>query len=273
MASTRAFVQRHWQRALRVREKFRFSEEAFHLVLAGMVGVMGGLVNLGFHWCIDLAEKLFFQRTGDPAELAAESGFWQRLLTPAMGGLAAGLVLYWGLRLAGKQGSTNILEVVATSDGRLPFRSAIVKAISSLLSIGSGESVGREGAITQLAATFGSKWGQICGWQPYRLRLLTACGAASGISAAYNAPIAGAVFAALIVVGNFSMNLFAPLVFSSVVASIVSRIFFGMTPCYVVPTFDFTSLAKLPWFLVLGVLTGIMGAVFLILLPVESGCF
>ena len=70
-------------------------------------------------------------------------------------------------------------------------------------------------------------------WPPYRLRLLVGCGAASGIAAAYNAPIAGAVFASLIVLGNFSMNLFAPLVFSSVIAAMVSRSFFGIKPWYV----------------------------------------
>ncbi len=226
----RALSKKHWQRALRIREKVRFSEEAFHLVLAGCVGVIGGLVNLAFHMCINGAERLFLGSTGDPTEVAANSSIWLRVLTPTAGGLCAGLVLYWGLRLAGKQRSSNIMEVVATSDGRLPLRTSLVKAASSLLTIGSGGSIGREGAITQLAATFASKWGQLAKWQPYRLRLLTACGAASGISAAYNAPIAGAVFAALIVLGNFSMTLFAPLVFSSVVASMVSRSFSGSRP-------------------------------------------
>jgi len=263
MAKARALSKKHWQRALRIREKVRFSEEAFHLVLAGGVGVIGGLVNLAFHMCINGTERLFLGSTGDPAEVAANSSIWLRLLTPTMGGLCAGLVLYWGLRLAGKQGSSNIMEVVATSDGKLPLRTALVKAASSLVTIGSGGSIGREGAITQLAATFASKWGQLARWQPYRLRLLTACGAASGISAAYNAPIAGAVFAALIVLGNFSMTLFAPLVFSSVVASMVSRSFFGLEPWYNVPRFDFTSLTKLPWFLVLGLLSGAAGSVFL----------
>jgi chloride channel protein, CIC family len=90
-------------------------------------------------------------------------------------------------------------------------------------------------------------------WQPYRLRLLVACGAAAGMAAAYNAPVAGAVFAAQIVLGNFSMNLFAPLVFASVVATMVSRSFFGIDPWYEVPTYvDFTSMRQLPWFLVLG---------------------
>lgn len=263
VAGTRAWSRQHWQRALRIREKVRISEETIHLVLAGCVGVIGGFVNLGFHACINVSETLFLHRVGDPVELAAESSTWQKLLVPTFGGLAAGLALFFGLRLAGKQRSSNLLEVVATSDGRLPFRAALVKALSSLLSIGSGASIGREGAITQLAATFASKWGQLARWQPYRLRLLTACGAAAGISAAYNAPIAGAVFSSLIVLGNFSMNLFAPLVLSSVVASMLSRSFFGMEPWYQVEPFNITHLSQLPWFLVLGILTGVMGAMFL----------
>ncbi len=263
VAKMHAVARRHWQRALRIREKVKFSEESFHLVLAGGVGVIGGLVNLGFHYCIEISQRLFLHRQGEPAELAAQSSFWERLLIPSLGGLVAGMVLYWGLRLVGKQGSSNILEVVVSSDGRLPLRTTLVKALSSLLSIGSGAAIGREGAITNLAATFASKWGQLMHWQPYRLRLLVACGAASGISAAYNAPIAGAVFAALIVLGNFSMNLFGPVVFASVVASMVSRSFFGMKPLYEVPQFDFSGLGNLPWFVVLGLITGFMGALFL----------
>jgi CIC family chloride channel protein len=273
MATVHAFLRRHWQGALRVREKLYINEETFHLILAGGVGVVGGLVNLVFHICIAVVQRVFLHRTGDLSDLAEGLNYAQRLLIPTLGGLVAGLILYFGLRLVGNQGSSNIMEVVATSDGRLPFRTALVKAASSLVSIGSGESIGREGAITQLAATFASKWGQLMKWQPYRLRLLTACGAASGISAAYNAPIAGAVFAALIVLGNFSMNLFAPLVFSSVVASMVSRSFFGMQPLYEVPKFDFTSLTQLPWFLILGIVTGGMGAAFLKMLQWSEETF
>src|SRR5204863_2376950 len=104
--------------------------------------------------------------------------------------------------------------------------------------------------IVQLSATLSSKWGQFAKWPPYRLRLLVGCGAASGIAAAYNAPIAGSVFAALVVLGNFSMNLFAPLVFASVVATMVSRSFFGIKPWYTVPAVDFSVTSmQLPWFL------------------------
>jgi H+/Cl- antiporter ClcA/CBS domain-containing protein len=260
------FFRRHWQRALRIRERFIFSEEAFHLVLAGGVGVIGGLVNLFFYHATESVKILFLRQAGDPVEVAEIMAGWQRVITPALGGLGAGLVLYWGLRLAGPQRSSNLLEVVVAGDGRLPLRSAIIKFISSLITIGSGGSIGREGGIVQLAATIASKWGQLAKWHPYRLRLLVGCGAASGISAAYNAPISGAVFAALIVLGNFSMAMFAPLVFASVVATMVSRSFFGIRPWYTVPTFEFTSLTQLPWFLCLGIVAGAMGAAFLKLL-------
>src|SRR6185436_4289659 len=103
----------------------------------------------------------------------------------------------------------------------------------------------------QLSAALSSKAGQLAGWPPYRLRLMVACGAAAGIAAGCNAPIAGAVFAAQIVLGNFSMNLFAPLVVSSVIASIVSRTFFGNRLWYEAPVFEFTQLTQLPWFLLL----------------------
>lgn len=263
---SRRWLQQNWRRVLCWRERLVLSEEAFHLMLAGGVGVIGGLTNLFFYTCIEVVQGLALHRTGDLVEIAEVFHPWQRLIYPALGGLAAGLVLQWGLRLVGKQGSSNLLEVVVAGDGRLPFRSAAVKAVSSMISIGTGASIGREGAITQLTSTLASKWGQFAKWQPYRLRLLVACGASAGMAAAYNAPIAGAVFAALIVLGNFSMSLFAPLVFASVVATMVSRTFFGMAPWYEVPEFNFTELRQLPWFLLLGVVAGAVGAMFLDLL-------
>lgn len=268
----RQYFRRHWQRALRIREKLHFSEEAFHLLLAGGVGVMGGLVNLLFYYATESVKDLFLRHAGDPVEVAERMASWSRVLTPTAGGLCAGLVLYLGLRLAGPQRSSNLLEVVVAGDGRLPFRSGMVKFISSLITIGSGGSIGREGGITQLSATIASKWGQLAKWHPYRLRLLVGCGAASGISAAYNAPISGAVFAALIVLGNFSMSLFAPLVFASVVATMVSRSFFGIKPWYTVPPFEFTSV-QLPWFVCLGIVTGAVGAAFLKLLNASEDAF
>jgi H+/Cl- antiporter ClcA/CBS domain-containing protein len=273
LAEVHAFFQRHWQRALRVRERFRFSEEAFHLLLAGGVGVIGGLVNIFFYYATESVRLIFLRQPGELVEVAEKMVPWERVLTPTLGGLCAGLVLYWGLRMAGPLRSSNLLEVVVAGDGRLPLRSGVVKFLSSLVTIGSGGSIGREGAITQLAATLASAWGRVAKWQPYRLRLLVGCGAASGIAAAYNAPISGAVFAALIVLGNFSMSLFAPLVFASVVATMVSRSFFGIEPWYTVPPFEFTSLTQLPWFVCLGIVSGAMGALFMKLLNRAEATF
>ncbi|MEW6302449.1 MAG: ClcB-like voltage-gated chloride channel protein [Verrucomicrobiota bacterium] len=263
LEAAQEWLQQNWQRALRIREKLRFSEEAFHLVMAGCVGVIGGFTNLIFYLFIEAVQDFALHRVGDPVEIASILEWWQRILYCGFGGLAAGLVLHWGLQFVKQPGTANMLEAVAAGDGRLRFRPAILKGVSSLLSIGTGASIGREGAIAQLTATLASKVGQLANWQPYRLRLLVACGAASGISAAYNAPVAGAVFAAQIVLGNFSMNLFAPLVFASVVATMVSRTFFGIEPWYKVPPMDFTQLVQLPWFLLLGLLCGVLGAFFL----------
>jgi chloride channel protein, CIC family len=262
-SATRAFFRRHWQRALIVRDWLRLSEEAFHLLLAAFVGIIGGLIHWAYFACNRLLQWAILQDTGDILGIAQRMEQWQRILLPAVGGLAAGLVLVLGLRLIKTPGLTNLLEVVVAGDGRLPLRAAVVNAVSSLISISTGASIGREGLIIQLSATAASKGGQWAKWPPYRLRLLVACGAAAGLAAGCNAPIAGAVFAAQVVLGNFSMNLFAPLVVASVTSTIVSRSFFGPRQWYEVPSFDFTSLTQLPWFILLGVLSGVLGGGFL----------
>src|SRR5215813_3759929 len=99
------------------------------------------------------------------------------------------------------------------------------------------------------------------------------CVATSGISSWCDASISGVVFASLIVLGNFSMNLFAPLVFASVVATMISRSFFGIRPWYTVPPFEFTRITQLPWFLCLGLVTGAVGAGFLKLLNASENGF
>lgn len=257
------FLRKNLRRTLAIRDKLRINEETLHLIAAGVVGVIGGLTNYLFYFSIDLVMRLALHGTGEVIQIAQVMSGWERAVTPALGGLAAGLVLYWGLRLVGSQGASNILEVVVSGNGRLPARIAIVKGISSLISIGTGASIGREGSITQLTATFASKLGVIAKWPPYRLRLMVACGAASGMAAAYNAPVAGSIFAAYIVLGNFSMHLFAPIVFAAVIATMVSRYFFGVIVFYQIPAYDFTHFSQLPWFIVLGVISGALAAGFL----------
>ena len=255
------------------RQRLRLSEEAFHLVLASVVGLIGAGASLAYQLLNRLAKWLVLGDAGDIADIAARLAPWQCVALPAVGGLVAGLVLFLGLRLLGNPGLTNLLEVVVAGDGRLRLRPALFNALSSLVSLSTGASIGREGLIIQLSATLGSKLGQLARWPPYQLRLLVACGAAAGISAGCNAPIAGAVFAAQIVLGNFSMNLFAPLVVSSVIAAVLPRAVFGSGHWFDAPLFEFTRLAQLPWFPLLGVLAGVAGAGFLLALRVGAGAF
>jgi CIC family chloride channel protein len=257
------FFRKHWRRALLVRDRLRLSEEAFHLILATLIGIIGALTNLAYHAVSQLTKWLVLGRTGDLIEIAEGLEPWQRLLVPTLGGIAAGLVLFLGLRLMGNPGLSNLLEAVVAGDGRMGLRPALTNAVSSLISINTGASIGREGLLIQLASTLASKVGQLAKWPPYRLRLMVACGAASGIAAVYNAPISGAVFSAQIVLGNFSMKLFAPLLVASVVSSVLSRTFFGLSHWFDAPQFEFTRLGQLPWFLLLGIGTGVLGAVFL----------
>lgn len=264
---THGFFRRHLQRALIIRDRLRLSEEAWNLLMAAGVGILGGLTNAIYYLLNQLIQWIALGQWGELTTAAAALPAWKRPLIPALGGVASGLVLFWGLRLLRSPGLTNLLEAVVAGDGRLPLRTGLVTALSSLLSISTGASIGREGLIVQLAATLSSKLGQAAQWPPYRLRLLVACGAASGIAACYKAPISGAVFAAQIVLGNFSMNLFAPLVVASVVASIISRGYFGTVQWYEVPSFDFTRLTQLPWFVLLGLVSGVVGAGFLKALP------
>lgn len=261
--SWRLFVRRHWQGFLAWRERFRFTEEALHLLIAGGIGIIGGVVNVAFVKIIVGFQRLVWVEADASSLTPFQGTEWERLLIPLAGGLIAGLILFLGLKLSGKKGNNNLLEAVSMGDGKLPFRTAISQALSSMVSIISGATIGREGSITQFTSTLASKWGALARWHPYRLRLMVACGAASGMAAAYNAPIAGAVFAAHIVLGNFSMHLFAPLIFSSVIASMVSRSFFGMAPLYQTFSEMDVTLLQLPWFLILGVICGLVGGLFL----------
>ena len=108
--ASRDYLRQHWQRALRVRERLWLSEEAFHLLLASVVGLMGGVINVLFYLAIEGVQDLMVGHPGQTiVQVARELDPRWRLLTPALGGLAAGAVLYWGVRLIGTRRPTNLL--------------------------------------------------------------------------------------------------------------------------------------------------------------------
>ena len=104
------------------------NEEAFHLVLAAFIGIIGGLVNLAFLKLVGLVQLIVFQQVGDPAVLAQELGLFRRIIVPTLGGLLAGSVLLLRSHLSDIEKPTNVLEVVAVGDGRIGMRSTLVNA-------------------------------------------------------------------------------------------------------------------------------------------------
>ncbi|HTG45111.1 MAG TPA: hypothetical protein VK633_11330, partial [Verrucomicrobiae bacterium] len=94
---TLPYLRRHLERLLAIREKIQINEETLHLLLAGVVGVLGGLVNLLFYAAVEAVMRFALHGTGEVVEIAEVMSWWERLLIPTLGGLAAGLILYWGL--------------------------------------------------------------------------------------------------------------------------------------------------------------------------------
>src|SRR6202011_1198324 len=130
------------------------------------------------------------------------------------------------------------------------------QCFSAMFTIASGGSIGREGPMVQLSSLIASLVGRLQGWSPPRLRLLVGCGAAAGIASAYNAPIAGAVFVAEIVLGSMAMEIFGPLVFSSVIATLTVRAFLGGGPLYDIPPFQLNGTWEIVPYLLLGLCVG-----------------
>lgn len=258
-----SIIRRNLRSLFALRQRFVTRVEFYHLTLGAIVGLCGGFANLLFHYLEDCLKFGLLKRHGEITEIAEALEWWQRLLVPATGGLLASVVLIYGSKFFGKSGVTSFLEAIVAGDGRLSLKQGLYRTFSSLISLASGLSIGREGSIVHLSSTVASRLGQFLDAQPYTLRLLTACGGASGFAAAFNAPLAGAVFAAQIVIGNFSMHMFAPILLSSVMGAMVSRSFFGIKPLYEVPPFEFTRIGQLPWLLLVGIGCGVLGAVFL----------
>ena len=140
----RGMLRRHWRQLLQLRERLRFSEEVLHLIAAGFVGVVGGLVDLLVYWLHAGLEALVLFDTRDVLTAVRDLPWWWRLILPAAGGLVGGLILFVGLRRVRMPGSTNLLEVVVAGDGRLRFRPGLLQSLSSMLaSARAGRSGGR----------------------------------------------------------------------------------------------------------------------------------
>jgi len=229
------------------------------------VGALTGLAAIGLFELIRAVQWLAIGSAGPAAELLPSLPAWRVLLAPALGGALVGLVGLFSREVRG-HGVPEVMEAVALHGGRLRRRVALTKALASALTIGSGGSVGREGPIVQIGAGVGSTLAQWLALPADRMRTLTAAGAAGGIAASFNAPIAGSFFALEVIARNFAAPTFGPVVLCAVFATIVSRAYFGDAPAFRVPPLETRPAFEAPLSLVLGAFCGLVAAAFTALL-------
>ena len=215
---------------------------------AALIGICGAFTGVGFRASVRLVQRALTGHSTGLVETAELLPWWARIAVPTSAVPALARCCGWrdaSLRYAPQRSTTWRPWPSAMASSAAARR--LLQAASSFFTIGSGGSIGREGPLVQLAATVASKIGQWTQAPVPRLRLLVACGAAAGIAAAYNAPIAGALFVAEVVLGSIAMESFGPLIVASVVSDATSRHFLGYGPVYQVPHINFGA----PWELAL----------------------
>ncbi|WP_198362034.1 ClcB-like voltage-gated chloride channel protein [Burkholderia ubonensis] len=257
----------------RAQTLFRLSDAHTMLIWSVIVGIGGAFATIAFREGIELVQRVVSGGSGSFVEMAKRLPWYVRFWLPAAGGFLAGCVLLLATRGGAKTRRTDYMEAVALGSGVVPVRQSLWRSASSLLTIGTGGSIGREGPMVQLAALAASLVGRFAHFDPPRLRLLVACGAAAGITSAYNAPIAGAFFVSEIVLGAIAMESFGPMVVASVVANIVMREFAGYRPPYEMPVFPAVAGPEVLPFVVLGLLCGVLAPQFLHLLDASKHQF
>ncbi|RQO48798.1 voltage-gated chloride channel ClcB [Variovorax sp. KBW07] len=238
-----------------------------------VAGLLGTLATELFRAALYGFEHLVLGPGEGLVAMARHLPWWARIACPTLGGLVAGLLLVWARRIAVRKSTTSApsptsptsdyMEAIVLGAGRIPVAQTLVRSASSLVSIGTGGSIGREGSMVQLAALAASLLGRVFRFPAERLRLLVACGAAAGLTAAYNAPIAGAFFVAEIVLGSIAMESVGPIIIASVVANVAMRALPGYQPPYRMPAFPEIHGTEVVLFAVLGVLLGFAAVGFL----------
>lgn len=232
-------------------EYLQTSETIYLLFFSILVGLVAGFGAIVFRWLIAIFKDLYFTR-GE--ELLSFLGPYYVIIIPALGGLVVGPLIYFFAREAKGHGVPEVMEAVAVKGGRIRPRVAVIKSLASSICIGSGGSAGREGPIVQIGSAFGSTLGQLLKLSPGKIKGLVACGAAGGISATFNTPLAGVFFSLEVILGKYSPKLFTPIVISSVAACVVSRRFLGNYPSFVTPPYSTVSAWEFLFYVGLGFL-------------------
>ncbi|MDE9450786.1 chloride channel protein [Aliiroseovarius sp. Z3] len=233
-------------------------------LIALVIGVASGFAALGFRKGIETLQATLYG-TDDLAHLHSFAGtlpwYWV-LLLPAFGGLIVGIILNWFTHDGRVRAVADVIEGAALWDGRVEKRAGLGSALASLITLSTGGSSGREGPVVHLAAVISS-------WVSARIKAdgitgrdLLGCAVAAAVSASFNAPIAGALFALEVVLRHFAVHAFAPIAIASVAGTVINRIEYGDVTEFILPAEG--SLAfyvELPAFLLLGLVCGVVAVI------------
>lgn len=192
--------------------------------------------------------------------------WYARVAVPMVGAALAGFSGAIGAKLKGGHGVGEVMEAVALGKGQISLRHTLLKAFGSWLAIVSGGSVGREGPLIQFGGGLGGTLGRLFRLRERQIRALIAAGAGAGFAAAYNTPIAAVLFVVEVVTGAIALDLVLPVIIAVPIATALTRLAIGGGPIYGQRTFSMNSNAELALYAVLGLLSGIAGPLFMLLL-------
>lgn len=244
-----------------IRDSIERSPRGGPMVLAALIGLLAGLGAVGFAWLVDAVNWVIFDLVIDDWLSALPDR--RILIGPIIGGLLVGPITMRYVREVRGPGVADVMLSVETAGGRVRPRIAIFKPIASALTIGSGGSAGKEGPIIHIGAALGSNVAQSLRLSEENVKLLLAAGAAAGIAAIFNAPIAGVFFALEVILRRFNVRNFTIVVASAVVANMVAIAFEGDNPGINLAQYQLESAVEIGLYALLGLAAGIVGVVFM----------
>jgi len=229
------------------------SDSGILIGTAILVGIGSGFGAVLFTYLVESVQKIAFE---DAVQLLQSIHPWHLVIIPMIGAIITGPIIYLFAREAKGHGVPEVMLAVALRGGKIKPQVGIVKAITSAICIGTGGSVGSEGPIAQIGSALGSTIGQFLKLNEERTKTLVACGAAGGIAAIFNAPIAGAIFAMEVILNRISSVYFGAVVISAVIADSIAHFFMGDFRTFLIPQYFLKS----PWELLLYTLLAVIAA-------------
>ncbi len=229
-----------------------------------VIGLTVAHAAIGFWELIRVVQWIAFRTASEELfPQVALLPWWQVLFLPAIGGVFIGLFLQ---NVMGRQRMLSVADVIESRTlhgGRVDLRTAMLNAVGTSASLGVGASAGREGPVVHLGAAIASEIGHRLGYSGVVTRTLLGCGVAAAVSASFNAPLAGVLFALEVVLGHYALRAFGPIVISSVAAAVTSRIYLGEFPAFIVPVDRITTYWEMPAFALLGLICGLVAMIFM----------